>query len=67
VIPRWLAWYAIEGDVGWIVATIAILLLDPWGFTTGGKWLLAFIGDIVAAFAILQYLGLRRLNHAPRN
>jgi hypothetical protein len=63
VVPRWLAWYAIGGDVGWIVATIAILVVDPWSFTTGGKWLLAIVGDVVAVFAILQYIGLRRLNH----
>jgi hypothetical protein len=63
-IPRWLAWYAIEGDVGWIIATIILLIADPWNFTSGGKWLLAGISDVVAVFAILQYIGLRRLNRA---
>ena len=59
-ISRWLAWYAIEGDVGWIIATIILLIVDPWFFSTGGKWLLAGIADVVAVFAILQYIGLRR-------
>jgi hypothetical protein len=65
VIPRWLVWYAIEGDIGWIIATIVMLVVDPWSFTTGGKWLLAVIADLVAVFAILQYIGLRRMNLAP--
>ena len=63
-ISRWLAWYAIEGDVGWIIATIIILIVDPWSFSTGGKWLLAGIADVVSVFAILQYIGLRRRNRA---
>jgi hypothetical protein len=63
-IPRWLARYAIEGDVGWIIATLIVLIADPWGFSNEGKWLLAGIADIVAVFAILQYIGLRLLKHA---
>ena len=63
-ISRWLAWYAIEGDVGWIIATIILLIVDPWSFATGGKWLLAGLADVVAIFAILQYIGLRRHAHA---
>jgi hypothetical protein len=63
-IPRWLAWYAIEGDAGWVIATILVLVVDPWRFTNGGKWLLAGISDIVAVFAILQFIGLRRLRRA---
>lgn len=55
-----LAWYAIIGDIGWIVGTVVILLLDPWSLTTGGWWLLAILADIVAIFAIGQYIGLRR-------
>jgi hypothetical protein len=62
-IPRWLAWYAIAGDAGWIAATIVLLVADPWNFSTRGRWLLALSGDMVAVFAILQYIGLRRLNH----
>ncbi|UCC88867.1 MAG: hypothetical protein JSV81_06070 [Anaerolineales bacterium] len=65
MIPRWLVWYAIEGDIGWIIATIVVLVVDPWSFTTGGKWLLAAMGDVVAVFAILQYIGLRRVDHPP--
>ena len=61
-IPRWLAWYAIEGDVVWVLASIAILITDPWSFTVGGKWMIALLADAVAAFAIIQYIGLRRLN-----
>ena len=63
-ISCWLAWYAIEGDIGWIIATIIVLVVDPFNFSTAGKWLLAAIADIVAVFVILQYIGLRRRNRA---
>ncbi|MEM7798411.1 MAG: hypothetical protein AAF633_04400 [Chloroflexota bacterium] len=55
-----LAWYAIVGDVGWVLGSLVILYLDPWSFSTGGWWLFAILADIVAVFAIGQYIGLRR-------
>lgn len=56
------AWYAIIGDVAWVIATAYILLTDSFNLTTGGKWLVLGIGDIVLCFAIAQYIGLRRQN-----
>ena len=54
------AWYAIIGDIGWVVGSVAILFIDPWQFTSGGWWLVAILADIVAIFAVAQYVGLRR-------
>lgn len=58
------AWYAIIGDVVWVIATAVILLTDAFSLSAEGKWLLLIIGDIVLIFAIAQYIGLRRMNRA---
>ena len=48
-------------DIAWVVASALILVLDPFGFSTEGKWAVAAVADIVAVFALVEYLGLRRL------
>ncbi|GAB5492640.1 MAG: hypothetical protein Phog2KO_28550 [Phototrophicaceae bacterium] len=55
------AWYAIIGDILWVLATAFILLTDSFSLSTDGKWLLLFIADIVLLFAIAQFIGLRRM------
>ena len=54
----------IEGDLLWVVGTILLLIFAGGIFTTGGKWAMAIVGDIVAVFAILQWVGLRRMQRA---
>ena len=55
------AWVVVEMDLAWIVSSIAILLLRwPATTTVGGWWTIGVIAEIVAIFAILQVLGLRR-------
>lgn len=56
------AWYAIIGDVVWVIGTAVILLTDAFNLSPEGKWTLLIIGDIVLTFAIVQYVGLRRMN-----
>ena len=53
-VANLLAQYAIIGDIGWVIGTIVLLLIDPWNFTGQGKIFLAIIADIVALFGILQ-------------
>ena len=60
------AWYAIIGDVLWVLATAFILLTDSFNLSSEGKWLLLFIGDIVLLFAIAQFWGLRRMNRSQQ-
>lgn len=57
--PR-LAWYAIIGDVAWVIASVEILLTGWLPLTTAGWWAVAIVADIVAVFAIVQFYGLRR-------
>lgn len=48
-------------DVVWVVASEVLLFTDWVTFTTAGWWAVAIVADIVAVFAILEYIGLRRL------
>ena len=60
-LSRWLAWVVVGMDLAWIVSSMAILLLDwPATTTVSGWWTVGVIAEIVATFAILQVLGLRR-------
>ena len=56
-----LAIAAIAGDVLWVLGSFVLLLVDPFGFTTAGHWAILIIADAVAVFAILQFVGLRRV------
>jgi hypothetical protein len=52
---------AIAGDVLWVLGSLVILIADPFGFSTAGRWATLIIADAVATFAILQFIGLRRV------
>ena len=48
-------------DLFWVLGS-ALLLIGGWlPLSTTGKWLVAITADIVAVFAVLQTIGLRRL------
>jgi len=63
-VSKALGWFAIVGDAVWVVASIIILMTDAFALTSGGKWTLMIVADIVLIFAIVQYVGLRRMNRA---
>lgn len=48
-------------DLLWIGGSVAILLVGWPALTTNGRWLVAILADVVAVFALLQFVGLRRL------
>jgi hypothetical protein len=48
-------------DIAWVVASAMIIALDPFDLSTAGKWAVAAVADVVAVFALVEYLGLRRL------
>jgi hypothetical protein len=60
-VSKSFGWFAVIGDVVWVVATAVILITDAFALTGNGKWLLLIIADIVLVFAIAQYLGIRRM------
>ena len=59
-VPRLLAWTIIELDLLWIAASAYLIFSDAAALTPGGKWAIAAVADIVAVFAVLQFIGLRR-------
>jgi hypothetical protein len=53
------AWVAVIMDVIWVVGSYALILAIP--FSVGGKWVVALVAELVLAFAVLQWLGIRRI------
>jgi hypothetical protein len=61
VIPRATAVGIIAGDLAWVLASAAVLVFPPASLTFAGKVAVAACADVVAVFAILQIVGVRRL------
>jgi hypothetical protein len=60
-VSRSQAYLPIIGNVIWALASWALLLSGWVAFTPAGWWIVAIQADIVAVFALTQYVGLRRL------
>lgn len=59
---RRLVWAIFEMDLLWVIGSIIILLFSwPASTTVGGRWAIGIVAEIVALFAILEYIGLRRM------
>ena len=54
-------WSIIGGDLVWVAASAAVILLNLVPLTVSGKWAIALIADMVLLFAIWQYFGWRRI------
>jgi hypothetical protein len=55
------ATFAVYADLAWVVLSVVLIFGNFVAFTTAGKWAIAIVADIVLVFAILQYVGLKRL------
>lgn len=49
-------------DIMWVIASAVLLLTEALPLTTEGSWAILIVADIVATFAVLQYVGIRRLS-----
>jgi hypothetical protein len=58
------AWVAIVMDVVWVVGSYALIVVVP--FSVGGKWVVAVVAELVLAFAVLQWMGVRRVLKSGR-
>lgn len=54
-------WAVIITDLLWVVDSILLLVTGWLPLTLAGKWTIAILAEIVLAFAIWQYFGLRRM------
>jgi hypothetical protein len=46
----------------WVIASIILLIADPFPMTTVGKWFVLIVADAVGVLALLQFIGVRRLS-----
>jgi hypothetical protein len=53
------AWIAVTLDAAWVLGSYPLLLVAP--FSTSGKWVVGIVAEVVMVFALLQWLGIRRI------
>ena len=61
------AWVVVLMDFAWVAGSYVTLLIAP--FTAEGKWVIAIVADLVLVFAVLQWMGIHRIQtreHAAR-
>ena len=58
------AWVAIVMDVVWVIGSYVLIVVVP--FSVGGKWVVALVAELVLAFAVLQWMGVRRILKSRR-
>jgi hypothetical protein len=51
-------------DIIWVVGSYALLFVVP--FSASGKWLVGIVAEFVLAFAIAQWLGIRKIGKSER-
>ena len=60
-VNRNIAKFAVYADLAWVLGSAVLIFANLVPFTDAGKWAIAIIADIVLVFAVLQYVGLRRI------
>src|SRR5258707_14159525 len=58
------AWVPVIMDAAWVVGSYTLIFLVP--FSVGGKWVIALVAEVVLAFAILQWIGIRPVRTGER-
>jgi hypothetical protein len=56
------AWIGVALDMVWVVGSYVLLFAVE--FTTGGKWAVGLVAELVFLFGVLQWLGLRRIRRS---
>jgi hypothetical protein len=59
------AWIAVIMDAVWVMGSYVLIFVVP--FSVGGKWVVALVAELVLAFAIVQWLGIRKIRHAGQH
>jgi hypothetical protein len=53
------AWIAVILDAVWVIGSYPLLFVVP--FSTTGKWVVGIVAEVVMAFGLMQWLGIRRI------
>lgn len=56
------AWIAVIMDAVWVIGSYVLIFVLP--FSVGGKWVVALVAELVLAFGVVQWLGIRRIGKA---
>lgn len=55
--------FAVLLDVAWVIGSWWLMFAGMFSVT--GNWIVAMVADVVLVFAVLQFLGLRKVRQAP--
>jgi hypothetical protein len=58
------AWIAVLMDVAWVLGSYVLIFIVP--FSTEGKWIVGLVAELVLGFAVLQFVGIRRIHKSER-
>jgi len=58
------AWAVVLMDLGWVAGSYILVLVAP--FTPEGRWVIAAVADLVLVFAVLQWMGIHRIQSHER-
>ena len=58
------AWIAVVMDLVWVLGSWVLIFVVP--FSTGGKWVVGLVAELVLLFALLQFMGIRRLQKSEK-
>jgi hypothetical protein len=53
------AWIAVLLDLAWVIGSYPLLFVVS--FSTSGKWIVGIVAEVVMLFALVQWLGIRRI------
>ena len=56
------AWIVVIMDAVWVIGSYVVIFVVP--FSVGGKWVVALVAELVLAFTVVQWLGIRRIRKA---
>src|SRR5262245_22833441 len=60
VIERQFVNTILVANAVWVIGSFIILAADLFGLTTGGRWAVLIVADVVVLFTIAEFVGLRR-------
>jgi len=58
-IKLWDAWIAVILDAAWVIGSYPLLFVVR--FSTSGKWVVGIVAEVIMVFALMQWLGIRRI------
>jgi len=58
------AWVAVVLDAVWVAGSYVLIFVIP--FSVAGKWIVALVAELVLLFAVLQWVGIRKIRKSEQ-